>query len=336
MKSICFIVRKKNPLFFSIEKVFEPIIRETKKKGWNAEVIEAPLYTSGVFSMLRNIFSLREKKADLYHITGDIHYAVFAFPRKRTILTIHDSVFVYQQKGFKRWVMLQLFLKWPASYASCITTISEKSKSDIVRFGKCRPDKIKIIPDPVNSSITYTPRTFNSSKPVILFIGSTPNKNLPRALEAIRGISCLLSIVAKISEDHKALMDTMGIEYTVSSNLSEEELNRKYAESDLLLFPTLFEGFGLPIIEAQQAGRPVITSKLDPMQEVAGKGACLVDPYDVASIRAGLLRVIDEPLYRSFLVEEGFENIKRYSKETILRHYLDLYETRLGGRDMDK
>lgn len=310
-----------------MEKVFETVIAYASKGGYQTKRIELPRYTTSIYSLLANIWFLRNCKADIYHITGDIHYAVFAFPRKKVVLTIHDSVFLFQHKGLKRWFMKKIFLDWPARYASKITTISERSKRDIIEFGGIAEEKIVIIPDPLNAFITSSPLLFKSEKPRILFIGATPNKNLERTLEALKGIACELHLIGKFSSDQINRLEGSGLDYTIFSNLTEEELNLRYASADLLLFPTLFEGFGLPIIEAQQAGRPVITSNIAPMCDVAGSGACLVDPYEVLSIREGILKIISDSDYRNRLIESGFVNIKRYTPEYITTSYLEVYKT---------
>ncbi len=330
MKTIFFIFRKKNPRFFSIEKVFGTIINETAKRDWNVVSTDVPWFSTSLFNMFRNVWWLRKNKASLYHITGDIHYAVFAFPRRQTVLTIHDSVFIYQTKGFKRWVMLHLFLKWPVRYATAVTTISEKSKSDIVKYGRCSPEKVTVIPDPINNHINFSNKEFNKTQPEILFIGSTPNKNIERTIEALKGIRCRLNIVGRVDEKVIEKIKANGITHNISFNLTEEELNRKYAESDILLFPSLFEGFGLPILEANQAGRPVITSNISPMKEVAGDAACLVNPEDIESIREGLLKVIGDGNYRSRLIAAGQENLKRFQVAAVSKKYSDLYQILLN------
>ncbi|HEY6437418.1 MAG TPA: glycosyltransferase family 1 protein [Ignavibacteriaceae bacterium] len=306
--------------------MFETIMNETALVGWSIQRAEVPWYSSGIIKIIRNVLSLRKESASIYHITGDIHYAVFAFPRRKTILTIHDSVFIYQSKGLKRWVFLHLYLKWPARYASAITTISEQSKTDIIKFSNCDPSKIKVIPDPLNSFITFSKKPFNKSKPVILFIGSTPNKNLPRVLEAIAGISCHLELIGKFPSEQLQRIKQLELSHSISVGISEDELNRKYGEADILLFPSLFEGFGLPIVEAQQAGKVVITSNMGPMNEVAGKGACIVNPMSIESIREGLIKVISDDKYREQLINLGTENCKRFSAKTVSAEYLAVYD----------
>lgn len=295
--------------------------------GCQVSAVAAPHYNNGIWNIVQNIAGLRkEKAATLYHITGDVHYAVFAFPRNKTVLTIHDSGFVHQSNPFKRWFIRRIFLKWPVRYAAAVTTISEASKADIIRYTGCRPEKVVVIPNPIVSQIPVSEKGFHTQKPVILFIGSTPNKNLPRVIEALQGINCHLDVVGLIPPEQEAGLRAAAISFSAVSGISEAALVEKYRTCDLLLFPSLFEGFGLPILEAQQAGKPVITSARQPMQEVAGKGSCLVDPEDVAAIRAAVLRIIADEPYRQEIVRQGLLNLNRFAPASVSAQYLSLYQ----------
>ncbi len=92
-----------------------------------------------------------------------------------------------------------------------------------------------------------------------------------------------------------------------------------------MILPSLHEGFGLPILEAQATGRPVLTSQLEPMASISGGAACLVDPTNSESIRSGLLRIIEDRSYRNDLVDRGFKNVNRFQLKNVARQYYELY-----------
>ncbi|PZR04182.1 MAG: glycosyltransferase family 1 protein, partial [Flavobacterium psychrophilum] len=109
------------------------------------------------------------------------------------------------------------------------------------------------------------------------------------------------------------------------ANLTDEEILDKYKSADIVSFVSTYEGFGMPIVEANAIGRVVITSRILSMPEVAGNAAHLVDPYDVQSIRDGIIKVITDAQYRNALIANGYLNRQRFSAETIALQYAAIY-----------
>jgi len=188
-----------------------------------------------------------------------------------------------------------------------------------------------VIHNPVSDEFQFSAANVISATPRILHIGVTPNKNLERVAQALQGIACTLVVIGPLSPSQKAILSAHGVACENHFNLSRAELLTQYQRADMLLFASTYEGFGLPIIEAQAVGRPVITSDLCSMPEAAGGAACLVDPYDVAAIRQAVLRVMEDHEYRDDLIARGLVNVERFRASKVAAQYAQLYRTVAGG-----
>ncbi len=322
------IYRKKSSGFFSIEKVFGLVsntIQHSTNNSIEPQRIELPFTSKGIVPICLNLLYLLQFKKGLFHITGDVHYAVLALPKKSTVLTIHDLVFLESSWGIRKYFLKWIYLKLPVSRAKYITTISERSKKEIVLHGKCNQDKIIVIPNPVDSNIRFEIKQFNQTEPRFLFIGLKENKNFDRAIQAISGIKIHLRIIGNLNAAQRALLQMHKINYSSDSSISDEQLIQEYIVCDAILFPSIYEGFGLPVIEGFKAGRPVITSNLEPMNEISQGAALLVNPFSVASIREAVIKLINNEQLRDELVERGFEVVKQYEVETIAQQYINLW-----------
>jgi glycosyltransferase involved in cell wall biosynthesis len=169
------------------------------------------------------------------------------------------------------------------------------------------------------------PYIFNKTCPRILHIGTAWNKNTERVIHALQDITCKLIIIGEATDSILSILNENGIDYELLCNLSNEELYQQYQLADIISFPSIFEGFGMPIIEGQATGRPILTSNIAPMTEVAGEGACFVNPHNINSIRNGFLKIINDSTYRDLLISKGNENVKRFSLEHITKQYKQLY-----------
>ena len=318
--------------------------KEANAGGTDAvEKVEMPFTSRGIFSIIFNLMYLSRFKKGLFHITGDVHYAILALPKDRTILTIHDLVFLHTYTGLRRALLKWIFLDLPVKKAKYITTISEKSKQEILDYTNCDPEKILVIPNPVDpifaSSISLdrsqpTLTSLNLPQPhsTILFLGTKPNKNLELTIAALFGLDLHLRIIGELTRKQEEMLAKFKINYTVVFSISPEQLVEEYRNAKVILFPSTYEGFGLPVIEGFQAERPVITSNISPMKDVAGDAAVLVDPYSVASIREGVINLLSSHQRQEELVEAGKEKVANYQPGFIAGLYQELWR-KLGHAD---
>ncbi|OQY75932.1 MAG: hypothetical protein B6D44_00525, partial [Ignavibacteriales bacterium UTCHB2] len=206
----------------------------------------------------------------------------------------------------------------------------EATKKEILRFVNCDPEKIKVIHVSVSPLFHKADETFNKEKPVILHIGTAPNKNLAGLIEAVKGMSCKLFIIGEPNKNILQKLNEYKIDYEVFVNLSEEELFEKYQACDILFFASTYEGFGMPIVEANIVGRPVITSNLYSMPEVAGNSALLVDPYNIDEIKNGINKIITDGNYRDELIHRGFQNAEKFHLKQMSYDYFNIYKLLLN------
>ena len=310
----------------SLERLYEDVRAHLSADIYIVVCINR-FFSRGLFGRIYDIVRARHCQGDVNHVTGDVHYLTYLLDRRRTVLTIHDCVLLERLHGIKRW-LLWLFWYWlPAKRCIAITVISETTRQQVLRHLHCDPDKVQVIYCNVSDEFKPVPRPFNASRPRLLQIGTSPNKNLEVVAEALAGLDCELVIIGKLTLNQIRVLTQRSVRYTNFVNLSRSALLEQYHCCDMVVFASTYEGFGLPIVEANAVGRPVITSNIWSMPEVAGEAACLVDPFEVASIRTGISRVIEDATYREFLVERGFENVKRFQIENITAQYEALYRS---------
>lgn len=313
-----------------MHRVFSPIVQAIGPS--HAISISAPDYRALPWSILRNLwwaFKNRNRKG-INHITGDLHYLALVLPAPNTVLTIHDLVTLrLGGNPIKKYLWRKLWFDWPLRRVGKITCISETTKSELLSaFPWLNPSKVFTVHNPIDPLFTPVPKEFDKHYPTILHIGTGWNKNLERVILALKGISCKLQIVGALSDDAKQSLSENGISYENRVNISDEELLECYHQCDLVSFPSIFEGFGMPIIEAQATGCAVITSNINPMKEIAADGAYLVDPLSVELLHEAFRKLIGDDTYREILVKKGFVNARRFSLDHIVSQYMQVYNKR--------
>ncbi|QKZ12675.1 glycosyltransferase family 4 protein [Spirosoma sp. KUDC1026] len=315
---------------YSIEEQFSAVRRVVEQLGYTTKRVQLPHIGRSWQTLWRNMQVARKAAAGagLVHITGDVHYVALALPRRQTVLTVHDCVTL--EKNRRRPLRFAFFwLFWyylPVRWATVVTVVSDKTRQELIRYVGPIAQKAVVISNGYHPLFTRQPVSFRSECPVLLQVGTAPHKNLDRLITALEGICCELLIVGPLTEEQLTNLNQKQIHYEHYVDLDLQTLVTLYKRCDLITFVSTYEGFGLPILEANAVGRVVVTSDLSPMCEIAGSASHLVDPFDVASIRAGILRIMQDEGYRNELIQAGYANARRYSLETAAGAYSTVYQ----------
>jgi len=248
---------------------------------------------------------------------------------------MHDLRILGMRSGVRQYLIKKFFYDIPVKRLKYIVTGSESSKKDLIELTNCEENKITVIGHPLTVDVLPHEKKFDVEKPRILQVGTAPNKNLSNLIAALRDIPCKLVIIGPIDEEIQIALQGNDIDFENRRGLSDAEIQQEYINCDLVVFCSLSEGFGLPIIEAQAMTVPVITSDRSPMKEVAGEGAMLVNPDDPASIRIGIKEVVQNEELRRTLVENGEKNIRRFSVDEIARQYEDIYKLIIKNKSVN-
>ena len=323
MKKVYFLHRKAG-FYYSIERIFDQLQLEICNKV-PIEKINLPYWGFSFKSLFLNMIFVFKYRNERVHVVGDVHYCSLFL--NNSILTIHDLSHLNRKKKDIKYYLIWMFWYYlTIKRAKAVTCISVDVKKQLLcLFPFARP-KIHVIYNPIRLEFSYVPKVFDLDRPVILHIGTRSNKNLFRVIEALSDIKCRLFIVGVCPDEILLMLKKYSIDYQIGVDLTDKEILNAYVSADIISFPSLYEGFGLPVIEAQAIGRPVLTSDLAPMNEIAGNAAYYVDPYNVESIRNGFKILLETPTLRHDLIKRGLENVKQFSVKKISFLYLDLYQ----------
>lgn len=274
-------------------------------------------------------------------------------PVKRMV-TVHDAVpCVHRESStFLDRFIYRIWLPFALPRLDRILTVSRHTKNDLAKQFNVAMEKIVVIhlaaserfrplnEDEIDLALSHV----GLCQPYILYVGSIePRKNLIRLLEAyaqLRRWSTEWNLVlvgtrnfwksSPVRKTAEKLNLKPYVHFT--GNIPEADLPGIYNGADLFIYPSLYEGFGLPVLEAMACGTPVITSNTSSLPEVAGEAALLVDPYNVEEIAAAMRYVLDDPDLAQELRIRGLERAKEFTWEKTARQTISIYEKVLGER----
>lgn len=280
----------------------------------------------------------------------------FILPKSCLVMPLITDLAVYR---LKETYKLSRVLWWRLQYwylrrrADRFLAVSEFTKRDIIELLQVPADKIDVVhcacgeyfkPVQNEETLMAVRKKYNLPERLVLFVGNfNPRKNLERLMQAFD----LLKEKADLPQ-HLVIAGEQGWKFDKKQALSgikhsseihfcgfvaDADMPALYAAADLFVFPTLYEGFGIPVLEAQSCGAPVLTSNVSSLPEVAGTGAVYVDPYSVESIAAGMQRVLTDKELATQLREAGLKNGKRFSWQQSAERLNEIIEREIAKRE---
>jgi glycosyltransferase involved in cell wall biosynthesis len=300
-----------------------------------------------ISEQVRVPLALAREGVTLFHAP---HYVLPPLVRCKAVVTIHDCIHLmfpqYLPNRFA-YTYARASISLAARRATRIMTVSESSKRDILRFVDTEPDKIDVIYNAYDDRFAIDPREedvvrvrerYQLESEFVLYAGNVkPHKNLERLIEAFhlvrnRGLDHLKLVligdeISRYTALRRAVHRHQLHKYVrFLGYLPEMTLAVMYRLAGVFVFPSLYEGFGLPPLEAMASGTPVVTSNVSSLPEVAGDAAILVDPYDPRAIADGIYRVLTDEHLRRDLRRKGVARAGMFSWEQSVRRVRAIYD----------
>jgi glycosyltransferase involved in cell wall biosynthesis len=289
----------------------------------------------------------RELDLDIIHDPTGVSPFGIAQRSTATISTIHD-VFAWSLPGYSSLLDTIIYRYWLTSSQAktdAIITVSSQSRADIEKHLNADPDKIHTIPYGVNSNFhpmeaheynQVVEEKFQIRRPYLLYVGAlTKRKNLERVLQAfaVAREKCpdlLLVLTGPSSWKQSPIESTINTfdlakDVYLTGALTDKDLPALYNGALLFIFPSLYEGFGLPVLEAMACGTPVITSNVSSLPEVVGDAAVMVDPYDVEAMAQAICSVAGDQSLRLDLRRLGLARASQFTWECTAKKTVQVY-----------
>lgn len=272
----------------------------------------------------------------------DVVHAIYFLPPatgRPTVVTIHDISFERFPEFFSRRELVrdQFLVRASARAATRVITVSETSRRDLIELYGLPEERVLAIPNGVNArfrpseDVPWTP--FAGDRPLrVLAVGTLqPRKNLLRLLDAISVVGHEIPVQLRIvgPDGHQAAEIRTRLASSVHTEivgwLDDDALAEEYRHADVFAYPSIYEGFGLPVVEAMACGTPVVTSAGGSLPEVAADAALIVDPYDVSAMAAAIRQIADDGPGTTEMRTRGLARAATFSWERSAAQHAAVY-----------
>lgn len=293
--------------------------------------------------------ALRQDQLDVFHATA------YTLPWRApcpTVLTLHDLTFEVQPAWYGGALgrLFRLYIRHSAARADRVLADSEATRRDILHYYRLPPERVVTI-HLGGAEPAFVPRDRDAARqairaltgiepPYLLYVGGLhERKNIPRLIEAFgrarqaRAFSHQLLLTGPGSAAQRAALSQLAASHGLAGRVhllppvSEADLPTFYAAADAFIYPSLYEGFGLPTLEAMACGTPVITSRSSSLAEVVGTAGVLADPTDTEALAGAIASLLTDVALRTDLAARGLERARHFSWETCARETLAAYDS---------
>lgn len=338
-----------NPLF-----LYTPAVKTNAETQFflsnpQFQVVQPPSHNRFLWRSLGVKKMVAKNKLDIFHgLSHEIPFGIDKMPVK-SVVTIHDLVFK-KYPGYYSFFDRNMYdwkFRYACENADAIIAISESTKQDIISFYGIAPEKIEVIyqschdsfkHDFSDKSIAEVLRKYRLPDAFMLYVGSIiPRKNLLNLVKAMAllpaGEQLPLVVVGNGRQYKKAVQDFLqksGLSakvYFVQVGFSD--LPALYQRASVFVYPSFYEGFGIPIIEALYSKTPVISSRISSLPEAAGPASVLIDPASPEEIAAGISRLLTDDVFRKAVIEEGYRYVQKFDSEQLTGQLMRFYENLL-------
>ena len=312
---------------FSTENFYYNLFKNFKHKKIEIKFKICPLVSKGILNRIYLCIWAFFNQGNINHICGDINFISLFLSKKRTVNTFLDFYSMQRLKSLKKLIYKIFWIKIPFLKSESVITISNNTLRELNNYIDIKgKKKIHVIGISVSNNFKKKLKKKISKTPKILVVGTSINKNILNIITSLKNIYCELILVGQLNDQIINELNLNNIKYRNLVSIKMKKLIYEYYNSDILLFPSNYEGFGVPILEAQTIGRPVITSNLEPMISIAGEGAFFVNPKKPKEISEAIKTIIKNEKLRLSKINKGFINVKRYKNSIILNEHLKVYK----------
>ncbi|MBQ0136701.1 MAG: glycosyltransferase family 4 protein [Bacteroidales bacterium] len=276
---------------------------------------------------------------DIYHgLSGELPFTI-GRSQARSVVTMHDAIFIRYPELYSptyRWLFTQK-VRFACKAADTIIAISEQTKRDMIEFFHADESKIRVVyqgcsnifRQPVSAEqIAEVKKKYDLPENYLLDVGAIePRKNLKKLIQAMAAAKIDLPLVAigghsKYADEAAALAQQSGVTLLLRHGVTFADFPSIYKGAEVLCYPSIFEGFGIPILEAMCVGTPVLTSTGSCFAETGGEAALYANPLDIEEIGAQLNRILTNNHLRQEMVAKGAVQANRFTDEQVAKNLI--------------